>query len=141
MSDLHDCNQCKFTDGSEVSKRVCAECFDKTSWEPKPTVYTVDIDLDVQTRINLNPCPLPRIGSNEWGWKWDKQTEKYKSQQCKYWLDPSGASDGASELFEVMFQGEHHPCTVGSYMLLPDAKRFAELLARRDWRRENRGKR
>jgi hypothetical protein len=86
-------------------------------------------------------CPLPRIGSKEWGWTWNKKTEKYESKHCKYWLDPSGASDGAAELFEVMFQGEHHPCTVGSYMLLSDAKRFAELLARRDWRRENRGKR
>jgi len=85
-------------------------------------------------------CPLPRIGSKDWGWTWNRKTEKYESKHCKYWLDPSGASDGAAELFEVMFQGEHHFCTIGSYMLLSDAKRFAELLARRDWRRENRGK-
>lgn len=90
---------------------------------------------------NHRKCPLPRIGSKEWGWTWDKQTEKYKSPHCKYWLEPSGASDGVAELFEAMFQGEHHFCTIGSYMYLSDAKRFAELLARREWRRENRGKR
>lgn len=99
---------------------------------------TLNDESTITFKFGPEKCPLPRIGSKEWGWTWNKKTEKYESEHCKYWLDPSGASDGVAELFEVMFQGEHHFNTVGSYMLLSDAKRFAELLARRDWRKANR---
>lgn len=129
ISDLHDCSKCKFTDGSKVSQRVCSSCFDKTSWEPKTAVYTVDIDVDVQTRINLNPCPLPRIGSKEWGWTEDV---------CRDWhsalTEQVVVGDEFDSYYAVVLRGCKRADAIDT---CSEAKRIAELLARRDWRREN----
>ena len=86
--------------------------------------------------MSTDKCPLPRIGSKDWGWKNDM--EWYTSPICKYWVEPVPEFD--SDLFAVACQSGKSVLCVGSDLLLINAKRFAELLARRDWRKENRGK-
>ena len=82
----------------------------------------------------LEICPLPRIGSKEWGWK----------------RTGSGVYESTmTSLIVIVFDDEY--CEISKGIDDEDnivrinasassAKRIAELLARRDWRLENRGK-
>ena len=71
-------------------------------------------------------CPLPRIGSKEWGWHRETSLREY-SDYTEYYICTSVVYDVNGRF-------------AASCRENADAKRVAELLARRDWRRENRGK-
>jgi hypothetical protein len=87
----------------------------------------------------LEICPLPRIGSKEWEWG------SYQSDSGRWWSSPKNEYqvDRSKGKWRVVGEGKDGDtdarilATCGD---LDTAFRFAELLARRDWRRENRGK-
>jgi len=79
-------------------------------------------------------CPLPRIGSKEWGW---------------HRVDSGVYESTMTSLMVIVFDDEY--CEISRGIDDEDnvvrinasassAKRIAELLARRDWRRENKAK-
>ena len=79
-------------------------------------------------------CPLPRIGSKDWGWKSEHDlystivhTPKFGDYHVREFNSCAVYKDGDGY-------------AVSDVTDLATAKRIAELLARRDWRRENRGK-
>lgn len=77
-------------------------------------------------------CPLPRIGSKAWCWE-RTPTGHYKSSLCDLKI-----CDGGEDAFHAIIT---RGAAIDGFERLSDAFRCAELLARRDWRRENRGKR
>ena len=86
-----------------------------------------------QTCVEI--CPLPRIGSKEWGW--------IKRHENKYAAIVHTQKFGGYYIkefntCEVYKEGSHYG--VADLTDLATAKRVAELLARRDWRKANRGK-
>lgn len=76
---------------------------------------------------NDSKCPLPRIGSKDWGWQADEPPVE-RSEYTGYYVNAS-----------IVYAP--YGLFVATCVHKEDAKRIAELLARRDWRRENRGKR
>ena len=79
-------------------------------------------------------CPLPRIGSKDWEWKCTRDGQGqvwWESDKLEYQI-----SYYRKRPFVIHFRRGNcaEPTTTA------EAKRIAELLARRDWRRENRGK-
>ena len=90
-------------------------------------------------------CPLPRIGSKDWGWKSGiKCGERvWRSSLTKNTIEMHFEREGVDE---YNHRGGYVVLRPGHVFLnsvvygLSNAKRLAELLARRDWRRENRGK-
>jgi len=78
--------------------------------------------------IIQDKCPLPRIGSKEWGWaKVSEDSHREFSDLAKYYVCISVVYDNFGRF-------------AASSRSNAEAKRIAELLARRDWRREMRGK-
>ena len=79
-------------------------------------------------------CPLPRIGSKDWGWERVIGYEWFKSANTEYQISWYARKwcvvDGMGYGFRIVFRSNS----------VATCKRIAELLARRDWRRENRGK-
>ena len=87
-------------------------------------------------------CPLPRIGSKEWEWEAIWKTLLYGQPEATYaskWTRYT-VIQGANYcvVIDPLQQGSER--RVGSELSLLDAKTLAESRARRDWRRENRGK-
>ena len=79
-------------------------------------------------------CPLPRVGSKEWGWQYHKASNMHTTALSGYFVlngDVNYYAEVRQRAGSVCIDGIESPAT---------AKRIAELLARRDWRRENRGK-
>ena len=92
------------------------DCINPILWEPQPK------------------CPLPRVGSKDWGWNLDSELI-YRSTHSSLYIMTNKfygryAVFNANDLVEAdLVKG------------LSKAKRIAELLARLDWKRENRGTR
>ena len=79
-------------------------------------------------------CPLPRIGSKGWGWTRFYGRKGWGSKQTALQIDLVHGK------WCVLEDGCLDAISRAACDNLVDAKRIAELLARRDWRRENRGK-
>lgn len=79
-------------------------------------------------------CPLPRIGSKEWGWRL-----VFDSIEGKWWTsDKLKYQIGYYRNRPFVIHPRRGNCAEPT--TTSEAKRIAELLARRDWRREMRGK-
>lgn len=79
-------------------------------------------------------CPLPRIGSKEWEWNL-VDSGVYESKKARYTI--IAHDDNYSE---IGVDGDSFDVLITVTGSICSAQRIAELLARRDWRRENRGK-
>ena len=87
-------------------------------------------------------CPLPRIGSTDWGWAETVDglgDSKWASTLTKITVERHDEQYGVSDF---SFEGRYvvrNP-RLDRFESIVDgfqnAKRFAELLARRDWRKE-----
>ena len=79
-------------------------------------------------------CPLPRIGSKDWGWQYHKASNMHTTALSGYFV-----LNGDVNCYAEVRQRAGGVCIDGIESHAT-AKRIAELLARRDWRMENRGK-
>lgn len=85
----------------------------------------------------MDKCPLPRIGSKKWKWTESCDGKKWSSPlACNF--DIWKHSDCADTYFVYLLSDGY--CSIGKDLGLIDAKTLVESRARRDWRRENRGK-
>ena len=83
-------------------------------------------------------CPLPRIGSTEWGWHYGRQSKTWVVYDSERRIRSNEIGDWVvQEDIAEVGDSKSAWVTVGFFRKLRDAKRFLELLARRDWRREN----
>ena len=92
----------------------------------------------------MNRCPLPRIGSKRWGWV--ARALKHPTFGFVY------IEHSSTKCTTYQIRAVSNSCAVynisnpddakiqGTGLSLQDAKTLAESKARRDWRRENRGK-
>ena len=85
-------------------------------------------------------CPLPRIGSKEWGWKWDARQQMYTSPKTSIGIQSPFGSTSIFCFYDVISGLDGVPLAIGRSLSLRDAKTLAEARARRDWRKEQ-GKR
>ena len=100
-------------------------------------------NIEMKKRLAPKVCPLPRIGSKEWGWEscstisiYGVSRPTHRSKLTRY-----SVYEGVN--YCVVIDPDRHDGSrrIGSELSLRDAKTLAEVRARRDWRRENRGKR
>ena len=85
-------------------------------------------------------CPLPRIGSKGWGWECWCSSSDGDARYCpKIGIETKyEPRRDHREALPFLVWNEGTRVTEAIFRTLDDAFRFAELLARRDWRRENR---
>lgn len=82
--------------------------------------------------------PLPRIGSKAWGWVKDKEAPVWTSPKTRLSISRYRSCHGGN-FYQI---DREHPDPSNDESLVridgtvSEAKRIAELLARRDWRRE-----
>lgn len=118
-----NCDTCAKQDGCSFSGKIGGQgC---RAWEGIPAVPA---------------CPLPRIGSKEWGWE-----SHYGQGNKPWWSSPHNEYqvDWINGRWGVMGDGDvanRDALCRASCDDLDVAFRIAELLARRDWRKEQ-GKR
>lgn len=104
--------------------------------------------LATRCYVQARTCPLPRIGSKEWGWgvkyKPPFNEPVWHSPCTRIFVERYEEREGVSEFNHRGCYIVIRPGCVGFNSVIYGFKNaicFAELLARRDWRRENRGKR
>ena len=88
-------------------------------------------------------CPLPRIGSKDWGWESHSTISIYGVSRPTHrsTLTRYSVHEGVNYCTVLGPAMGGRARRIGSGLSLRDAKTLAEARARRDWRRENRGKR
>lgn len=122
---------------------TCNECAHKNQRFPCRECETI-VEGDTVRGTQFKPiCPLPRIGSKEWGWQCWCSSSNGEARFCPKNGVKIGyeVRRGQSEAWPYLVWGEAIRATVAIFHTQEDAYRFAELLARRDWRRENGDKR
>ena len=91
-------------------------------------------NIEMKKRLGGTKCPLPRIGGKEWGWEYSfYSTGLFTSPMTKYQVC---LIDQKWCVVCLGLSGEPRFLASGDSSIV--TKRIAELLTRRDWRREQR---
>jgi hypothetical protein len=83
-------------------------------------------------------CPLPRIGSKDWGWDLWCSSDREDFYAAKDHEANYAVRQDETNTFPYAVVNKANRTSVAIFRGRDEAFRFAELLARRDWRKANR---
>ena len=137
------CAACKHA----YDNQACDKCIDFGDWSPCRQLAPIVERIRVEERERCAKicdyrasCPLPRIGSKEWGWDLWCSTDREDFYAAKDHEANYAVRQDETNTFPYAVVNKANRTSVAIFRGRDEAFRFAELLARRDWRRENRGK-